>query len=197
MNALWRRSKFLRDSFATMAAALHLTNMAKKGAAKPPAKSYSGLQRELKKLLDGEQAHASFDDAVKGLPAKLRGIVPQGLPYSAWQIVEHIRIAQRDILDFSRNSDGSYKPMKWPDDYWPKQPQPSSAKAWDETLRHIKEDRTAFEELLASVDDQGLVIAFHWGEGQTFLREALLIADHVAYHTGELIVIRRLLGAWK
>jgi uncharacterized damage-inducible protein DinB len=156
-----------------------------------------GLRNELKKLLDGGQAHATFASAVKDLPAKLRGVVPAGLPYSAWQIVEHIRIAQRDILDFSRNSDGSYKPRKWPDSYWPEDPEPLSDDAWEASIQQIGEDREAFETLLDSASDQTLVAPFEWGEGQTLLREALLVADHDAYHTGELIVLRRLLGAWK
>ena len=157
----------------------------------------TGLRQELKKLIDGGNAHAKFEDAVKGMPAKLRGVVPDGLPYSAWQIVEHIRIAQRDILDFSRNNDGTYKERKWPEDYWPKKPAPPSSAAWEKSIKAIHADRTAFEKLLNKVSDEELVKPFVWGEGQTLLREALLIADHMAYHVGELIVLRRLLGAWK
>jgi hypothetical protein len=154
------------------------------------------LRRELITLLDGGKAHASFDDAVKDFPAKLRGVVPEGLPYSGWQIVEHLRIAQRDILEFSDNADGSYKSMKWPDDYWPKAAAPADEKAWDESLKQIRADRKAFDKLLHGADDAELVKAFAWGDGQNLLHEALLIADHNAYHTGELIVARRLLGAW-
>jgi hypothetical protein len=161
------------------------------------AKLGTAVRTQLKQLLDGGQAHATFEDAVKGMPAKLRGVVPEGLPYSAWQIVEHIRIAQRDILDFSRNGDGSYKPRKWPQAYWPKSAKPPSAKAWSESIRQIRLDRNAFEALLKAAGDDGLTDPFAWGDGQTLLREALLIADHAAYHTGELIVVRRLLGAWK
>jgi len=157
----------------------------------------AAVRKQLKQLLEGGQAHASFADAVKGLPAKLRGVVPTGLPYSAWQIVEHIRIAQRDILDFSRNADGSYKPRKWPQAYWPKSAAPPNGKAWGESIRQIHDDRRAFEALLKAAGDAGLTEPFTWGDGQTLLREALLIADHNAYHTGELIVVRRLLGAWK
>jgi len=155
------------------------------------------LRQELKKLLDGGQAHAAFEVAVKGMPVKLRGVTLERLPYSAWQIVEHIRIAQRDILDYCRNDDGSYKPRKWPQDYWPKQAEPPSAGAWDKSIKSIRADRAAFEKLLKKASDEELVKPFAWGEGQTLLREALLIADHVAYHVGELIVLRRLLGAWK
>jgi hypothetical protein len=157
----------------------------------------SGLRKELKKLLDGGQAHASFEDAVKDMPMKLRGVVPEALPYSAWQIVEHIRLAQRDILDFSDNADGGYKPAKWPEDYWPKNPEPPTPAAWNESIRNMDEDRKAFEALVHKTSDAALVEPFAWGDGQTLLHEALLIADHTAYHTGELIVLRRLLGAWK
>src|SRR6195952_5968314 len=102
------------------------------------------LRRELIALLDGGQAHATFEDAVKDFPAKLRGVVPEGLPYSGWQIVEHLRIAQRDILDFCDNADGSYKPMKWPDDYWPKDAAPSDEAAWEKSIAAICADRKAF-----------------------------------------------------
>ena len=156
-----------------------------------------GLRQELKKLIDGGQAHATFEDAVKELPAKLRGVALEGLPYSAWQIVEHLRIAQRDILDFSRNEDGSYKPRKWPQEYWPKQAEPPNAGAWSNTIKAIRTDRVEFEKLLKAASDDELVKPFAWGDGQTLLREALLMADHMAYHVGELIVLRRLLGAWK
>ncbi|MGA7157012.1 MAG: DinB family protein [Acidobacteriaceae bacterium] len=155
------------------------------------------LRKELKALLDGGQAHAKFDDAVKDFPAKLRGVAPEGLPYSAWQILEHIRIAQRDILDFSRNTDGNYKEQRWPDAYWPDAAEPPSEDAWEQSIAQVRKDRKAFESLLASTDDTNLIVPFKWGEGQTLLREALLIADHDAYHVGELVVLRRLLGAWK
>jgi uncharacterized damage-inducible protein DinB len=157
----------------------------------------SELRRELKALLDGGQAHATFEDAVKQLPAELRGTVPEGLPYSAWQLLEHMRIAQRDILDFSRNGDGKYKPLRWPEDYWPDAAEPPEAEAWDRSIEQIHADRTAFEGLLQSADDAELIRPFPWGEGQNLLREALLIADHEAYHVGELVVLRRVLGAWK
>ena len=156
----------------------------------------NGLRQELKKLLEGGQAHATFEHAVKAMPVKLRGVVPEGLPYSAWQIVEHIRIAQRDILDYCRNDDGSYKPRKWPQDYWPKQATPKAG-AWEKSIKGIRADRVALEKLLKVATDEELVKPFAWGDGQTLLREVLLEADHMAYHVGELIVLRRLLGAWK
>lgn len=155
------------------------------------------LRRQVKALLDGGQAHTSFADAVQDLAPTLRGVVPEGLPYSAWQLVEHMRIAQRDILDFSDNASGEYKPIKWPDGYWPRDPEPPNPEAWDHSIRQINDDRAAFERLLDSRDDVGLVERFSWGDGQNLLREAFLIADHQAYHVGELIVLRRLLKAWK
>jgi len=164
----------------------------------PDVRSLGGeLRQQLKALLDGGQAHATFDQAVKDMPAKLQGAVPHGLPYSAWQLLEHLRLAQRDILDFSRNDDGSYRELKWPDDYWPKKPEPPNADAWQKSIDQIRKDRTAFEALLDSVDDPNLIRPFPWGDGQNLLREALLIADHEAYHVGELVLLRRLLGAWK
>lgn len=169
-----------------------------KSRATPVNRDLGGeLRTQLKALLDGGQAHASFDKAVKDMPAKLYGVVPKGMPYSAWQLIEHIRIAQRDILDFCDNGDGNYHPLKWPDEYWPKDPEPPNASAWQKSIKHIRDDRDAFDRLLDSVDDPNLIKPFPWGEGQNLLREALLIADHNAYHVGELIVLRRLLGAWK
>lgn len=160
---------------------------------KPPLETE--LKTQLKALLDGGQAHATLDAAVSGVPFAVQGRVPDGLPYSPWQLLEHIRIAQQDILHFSDNADGSYQEMKWPDEYWPKSPAPPSVSAWDESVAAMKQDRAAFETLLAERD---LTEPFPWGDGkQNLLREALLIADHESYHTGELIVTRRLLGAWQ
>ena len=165
------------------------------------AKSATGLKetliQELLALLKGGNAHATFEAAVKDFPVALRGKVPEGLPYSAWQIVEHLRITQRDILEFTDNKAGGYREIKWPDDYWPKDSAPPSEVAWDHAIREIHADRNLFEKLLKDADDQSLTEPFPWGDGQTLLREALLIADHNSYHTGELIVLRRLLGAWK
>ena len=155
------------------------------------------LKRQVVALLDGGQAHATLEDAVKDMPAELRGVAPQGLPYSAWQIVEHLRIAQRDILDFCRNEDGSYKPLAWPADYWPRQAEPPDDHSWSASIAALRKDRLEFDKLLESSNDEALVKTFAWGDGQHLLREALLIADHNAYHVGELVVVRRLLGAWK
>jgi uncharacterized damage-inducible protein DinB len=152
------------------------------------------LKTQLKALLDGGQAHAKLDDAVSGLSYDLQGTVPAGLPYSPWQLLEHLRLAQRDILEFSDNADGTYKPKKWPEAYWPKDAAPPDESAWDKSVATMRDDRAAFEKLL---NERDLIEPFPWGEGQNLLREALLIADHESYHTGELVVARRLLGAWK
>jgi hypothetical protein len=146
-------------------------------------------------LLRGGQAHVTFDDAVKDFPADLRGVVPEKLPYSAWQILEHLRIAQRDILNFSAPPSGGYQPLEWPDDYWPKSPEPAGVQAWDHSIAAIRKDLEHFLALIQK-PEADLFKPFRWGEGQNLLREALLIADHTAYHLGEFIVLRRLLGAW-
>ncbi len=149
------------------------------------------VRKQIVNLLTKEQAHASLDAAVKGLPAKLRGVTPEGLPYSAWQLVEHMRITQNDILRFS--TEPEYKSPDWPSGYWPKEAEPAAG-TWDAAVKGIVDDRKAFVELVKTGD---LYTPFPWGDGQNLLREALLIADHTAYHTGELLVVRRLLGAWK
>jgi hypothetical protein len=154
----------------------------------------AALREQLKKLLDWDDAHVGFDKAVEGIPAELRGKKPDGAPYSAWQLLEHLRIAQHDILDFCRNP--NYREMKWPDDYWPASAAPASAADWDASVKQFREDRTAFQDLAADprID---LFAKIPHGQGQTYLREILLEADHAAYHIGELVVVRRLLGAWK
>jgi len=135
----------------------------------------------------------SLDDAVADLPAPLRGRKPDGLPYSPWQLLEHIRITQHDILDFCRNP--NYKEIAWPDDYWPKSAAPPSDSAWDASVRQIRNDRAGLE-ALARDESLDLAARIPHGTGQTYLREILLVIDHTAYHMGELIVVRRLLGAW-
>ncbi len=150
---------------------------------------------QLVALLEQGQAHATLEHAVAEFPVALRGVVPEGLPYSGWQIVEHLRIAQKDILDFSDPPAGGYEQKPWPEAYWPKSPEPPSPRAWDEALAGIAADRASFTALLQR-PDAALYKPFAWGEGQNLLREALLIADHNAYHTGELVVVRRLLGCW-
>jgi hypothetical protein len=153
------------------------------------------LRKQLTALLNEGQAHATFDDAVKDFPEEHRGTVPEGLPYSAWQLLEHIRITQRDILEFSAPPTGGYQPIEWPAGYWPQSAQPPSQQVWDASIAAVRKDREAFGRLI-SKPDADLYKPFRWGEGQNLLREALLIADHNAYHVGELILLRRLLGIW-
>lgn len=147
---------------------------------------------EIVKLLNGGTAHATLDDALKGLPANQRGEKPHGLPYSIWQLVEHIRIALWDMLEFSK--DGNHQSPKWPDEYWVKEVAPAKEDAWDKSIAQIKADLQELTELVKTGD---LYTPIPHGEGQTLLREALQAADHTAYHVAEIIVIRRLLGSWK
>jgi hypothetical protein len=149
---------------------------------------------ELETLLNKGGAHASFDEAVAGLPFDALGQVPGGLPYSIWQLTEHIRIAQWDMLEFSRNPD--HKSPPWPEGYWPKEPAPPDTQAWKKTLHQITADRKAFVALLHK-EKENIHTPFPHSDGQSLFREALQIADHNAYHTAEIIVIRRLLGNWK
>jgi len=152
------------------------------------------LRAHIVKALDWEDAHVGFDKAVKGLPAKLRGSVPDGWEYSAWQLVEHIRLAQADILEFCRSA--KYHEKKWPEDYWPRSPSPPGAAAWSASLAEIRRDRKAFQRLAADKRIDLAAVIPH-GTGQTYLRELLLIADHTSYHVGQLVALRRQLGAWK
>jgi hypothetical protein len=152
------------------------------------------LRKHLLELLDGGHAHATFDQVIRDFPAKYRGEIPQGLQHSAWMLLEHMRIAQWDIIDFSRNS--KYKPLKWPSDYWPKSPSPSNAIEWEKSIQSFHDDLDAMK-MLVSDPKTDLFAKLPWGEGQTVLREAMLVADHNAHHLGQLIDVRRLLGIWK
>lgn len=149
------------------------------------------LTDEVVHLLQGGNAHAHIDKALAGLPKNLRGARPDKLPYSIWQLVEHIRIAQWDMLEFSK--DGSHESPKWPDDYWPKETEPGSDEAWEKSVEQINKDLDEFVGLVKTGD---LYSKIPHGDGQTLLREALQAADHMAYHVAEIIVIRRLIGAW-
>lgn len=144
-------------------------------------------------LLAGGGAHAGFDAAVKGFPPKLRGARASGLPHTAWQLLEHMRLAQSDILDFSRNQ--KYKSLNWPDDYWPQREQPRAGE-WEKSVRQFRADLAAMRKLVSDPRTD-LNAPIPWGGGQTILREALLVADHNAYHLGQLVLVRRALGAWK
>ncbi len=151
------------------------------------------VREQLSAMLTWRDAHVGFDKAIDGIPVEARGKRPSGLPYSAWQLLEHIRVAQHDILDFCRNPD--YEELNWPDDYWPHSPEPPDAAAWDESVRQFREDRAAMQKI--ATDEQDLLARIPHGNGQTYLREVLLVADHNAYHVGELVLLRRLLGTWR
>jgi hypothetical protein len=144
-------------------------------------------------LLGGGGAHLHFDAAVANLPPPLRGVKPAGLPHSPWRLVEHMRIAQWDILEFSRNP--KHVSPEFDAGYWPRGDAPPDDKAWDRSLASFRADLKAIEDLVAdpAID---LFAPIPHGQGQTILREALLVADHNAYHLGQLVTVRRLLGAW-
>jgi hypothetical protein len=153
------------------------------------------LREHLVALLKGGQAHADIDTALKGFPVDKAGDRPAGLPYSAWQLLEHMRISVADILDFSTNPE--YEEMSFPDDYWPKDAKPPSPEAWSRSVKALHADFAQFEKQIRD-PASNLYAAIPWAkEGQTLLREVLLAADHTSYHLGEFIVLRRLLGAWK
>jgi hypothetical protein len=154
----------------------------------------ASLREHLLQLLTGGHAHATFDAAVRNLPPTLRGKRPRGAEHSPWEILEHMRIAQRDILDFSR--DAAHQSPEWPSGYWPASAAPPDAKAWDKSVRAFRRDLKAMCDFVADPATD-LDARIPHGNGQTLLREALLAADHNAYHLGEMVLLRRLLGAWK
>ncbi len=146
---------------------------------------------EIIKLLKGGGAHVDFKEATDDLPFNLLGEKPHGLPYSIWQLTEHIRIAQADMLDFVKNA--NYKALSWPDHYWPKETSPKDETAWYSSLAQTEKDLGDF---IALVQDRNIFELIPSGDGQSVLREALQLADHNAYHIGEIVLLRRLLGAW-
>lgn len=151
------------------------------------------LREHLLYLLSGGGAHVDFESAVKGVPPALRGKRPGNASHSLWGILEHLRIAQWDILDFSRNP--RYEALKWPDEYWPETDTPPDDRAWNQSIKKFRADLEEMKKLVANPKTD-LYAKIPHGEGQTILREALLIADHNAYHLGEFVLIRRLLGNW-
>jgi uncharacterized damage-inducible protein DinB len=156
--------------------------------------STSAFRDHLVAVLDWQDAHAGFDKAVEGIPPDKRGARPTGFDHSLWQLVEHIRIAQEDILDFCVNS--AYKhTMKWPDDYWPKDPTPPGEQAWTDSIASYVRSRDEMKRLAHEVED--LTSTVPTGKGkQTYLRAVLLSADHAAYHVGQIVAVRRALGIW-
>ena len=152
------------------------------------------LRKHLLELLEGGHAHAKFDDVIKNLPAAARGQKPAKFPHSPWMLLEHMRLAQWDILEFSRNP--KHVSPKWPEGYWPKTEGPPNAAAWSKSIQQFRRDLKAMQKLVANAKAD-LFAPIPWGEGQTVLREVLLLADHNAYHLGQLLDVRRMLGVWK
>jgi hypothetical protein len=152
------------------------------------------LREQLVKFLRGGEAHADLKAVLDDFPVKARGVVPKGAEHSAWQQLEHIRLALHDLLDFSTNS--HYETMKWPDDYWPKEAAPEDSAAWDKSVRALKKDIADFEKLVGD-PESNLYATIPWGDGQTLLREVLLAGQHTSYHLGQIVLLRRMLGAWE
>jgi hypothetical protein len=155
--------------------------------------SDKALREQLVELLQGGNAHATFDAAVEAFPVEKAGIRPEGMPHSAWELLEHMRIAQHDILEFSRSAE--HVSPDWPEGYWPASAAPAQDSEWHAAVQSFRDDRAVFERLVHD-QAQDLYQPFSWGRGQTLLREALLIADHNAYHLGQLLLVRQTLGLW-
>src|SRR6476659_158481 len=151
----------------------------------------NGVSKHLIALLTEAEAHITLATAVKGVPVGKAGVRPAGSPHSAWELLEHIRIAQEDTLRFSEGPD-RYVALKWPDDYWPGSPAPKDASEWTKSVKAVEDDLAKFVHLLSD-PSRNLLEPFAWGEGQTLMRESLLIADHNAYHVGELLRVRKLI----
>ena len=155
----------------------------------------SSLQQHVINLLNFEGAHVGFDQSVRGLGAELRCKKIMGFPHTAWQLLEHMRIAQWDILEFSRNS--KHVSPKWPDGYWPQSSAPADEEAWKKSIAAFRRDLEEVKKLVSQGDEQQLCARIPHGDGQTLLREALLVADHNSYHLGQLVMLRKMFGAWK
>jgi len=150
--------------------------------------------KELVYLLEKGNAHVTFDEAIAHLSHELRTKTPGGLPYNIWQLSEHIRITQWDIVEFCISA--NHQSPKWPDEYWPAKKDEVTDGTWNKTIKQIKEDRKRLIDLLKA-PGADLFTPFAHGNGQNLLREAMLVADHTSYHTGEIVVVRRLLNDWK
>jgi len=160
----------------------------------PAGANDTALRKHLVELLRSRGAHADFDEAVEGLSEALRGARVKELPFTAWRLLEHLRLAQWDILEFSRNP--KHKSPTWPEGYWPEADAPPNSGAWDASVAAFRRDLGEMEKLVRDPAND-LSAPFPWGQGQTLLREAMLVADHNSYHVGQLILLRRLLVAWK
>ena len=144
--------------------------------------------------LDWEQAHSKLESVVKGLASSLQGVRPAGYPHSAWELLEHIRITQNDLLEFCQNPEYEEK-LAWPQDYWPPIPAPPTADAWEKTISDYRRDREAFARFTKE-SKLDLTEKIPRGTGQTYLRTILVAVDHASYHVGQIVSVRRLLGAW-
>ena len=153
----------------------------------------AALREHVLYLLDGGGAHLDFEKAVAGISAELRGAKPANIPHSPWRLVEHMRICQWDILEFSRNPD--HVSPDFPDGYWPAGDAPPDDLAWDKCLSDFRDDLEAMRQVVQD-ESNDLFAKIPHGDGQTLLREALLVADHNAYHVGQLVIVRRALGLW-
>ncbi|HTR24751.1 MAG TPA: DinB family protein [Terriglobales bacterium] len=157
----------------------------------PVAASDKSLREHLQKLLSGREAHADFDSAIGDWPVQLAGAKVANFPHTAWMLLEHMRIAQWDILEFSRNP--RHVSPKWPEGYWPELEAPATEKEWEQSIANFKQDSKTMGRLVAN-PKSNLHEKFPWGDGQTLLREALLVADHNAYHLGQLVMLRKCMG---
>ena len=155
--------------------------------------SNQSVRETLARVLNWQDAHANYDSAVEGFPPELRGVRPPGMPHSGWELAEHLRITQRDILDFCVAN--SYEELRWPEQYWPESAAPPNAAAWDKSIAAYRSDRERVKKLtLNPAIDLNAVVPH--GTDQTYLREVLLIIDHAAYHVAQLVLVRRALGVW-
>lgn len=154
----------------------------------------TALRDHLVRLLDWEDAHVGFDKAIDGIPPDLRGARAPGFEHSPWALLEHLRLAQEDILDFCVNAAYTHR-MAWPEDYWPRESSPPSEQAWTDSIAAFVRSRDELTRLAREVKDLSATVPTGTGQ-QTYLRAILLVADHAAYHVGQLVAVRRALGTW-
>ncbi|MEZ5285199.1 MAG: DinB family protein [Vicinamibacterales bacterium] len=158
------------------------------------AASADSIREHLVRALEWKEAHASFEQAVEGLPADRRGARAPGFEHSPWQLVEHLRIAQDDLLDFCVNPHYTHD-RQWPDDYWPRHPEPPSEVAWTDSLAAFAAARERLVGVVRTAPDLSALVPTGSGQ-QTILRAVLLVLDHNAYHVGQIVAVRRALGLW-
>jgi uncharacterized damage-inducible protein DinB len=150
------------------------------------------LRKQLVEAMSGRESHIDFASALKDFPEPSRGIKPRGAPHTAWQLLEHMRLAQRDILDFSHEEGAHYQAKKWPEDYWPREEAPPNATAWDGSIAGFQKDAQQLDRLVEDLRRDPFK-PFSHGEGQTLVREALLVATHNSYHLGQLVFLKKTL----